>query len=324
MNIAEAVREGSSVHDSRVVHTGKGIATAVYFTPTPGVARTQRGPRRGSGMVAVLDLEKLKRAGKRLIDLTTEAGRRAAGITPGSKEAAAAAEASEVLIDEDEVDQTMLVGELLDLSELARTARGKMCDVLDTIEDSGDEGVKGKVWLADQLYKYHEQCDAMQLRASKLPARLSLVTDASVQHPQGGVMAGYVEKTASAEQGAALRGTALRWRWRGGGGGGGDGHGGGEWRGCRRPTLRAAGARRHWTARQCGRRMHRRSGGVVAGECGWDRAQPTAALTWRSPPRRPSPTERRGSYERRSSDDSSGCRCRRVRDSTPRHSSRHR
>ena len=88
-------------------------------------------------------------------------------------------EASEVLIDEDEVDQTMLVGELLDLSELARTARGKMCDVLDTIEDSGDEGVKGKVWLADQLYKYHEQCDAMQLRASKLPARLSLVTDAS-------------------------------------------------------------------------------------------------------------------------------------------------
>ena len=50
MSIAEAVREGSSVHDSRVVHTGKGIATAVYFTPTPAVARTQRGPRRGSGL----------------------------------------------------------------------------------------------------------------------------------------------------------------------------------------------------------------------------------------------------------------------------------
>ena len=46
MSMAEAVREGSIVHDSRVVHVGKSIATAVYFTPTPAEARAQRGPRR--------------------------------------------------------------------------------------------------------------------------------------------------------------------------------------------------------------------------------------------------------------------------------------
>ena len=122
----------------------------------------------------------------------------------------------------------MLVGELLDLSELARTARGRMRDVLGTIDESGDEGVKGKVWLAHRLYEYHERCDTMQLRTSRLPTSLCLVTDASVQHPQGGVMARYVEGAASAERGAALRDTALRWRWGGGGGGGGGGDG--EWR----------------------------------------------------------------------------------------------
>ena len=35
MSMADAVREGSTVHDSRVVHTGKSILTAVYFAPTP-------------------------------------------------------------------------------------------------------------------------------------------------------------------------------------------------------------------------------------------------------------------------------------------------
>ena len=68
--------------------------------------------------------------------------------------------------------------------------------MLGTIDDGMDNGggdgeVKGKEWLAGELYKYHDACETMQERAGRITKTLTMVTDASVQHPTVGPMAGY-------------------------------------------------------------------------------------------------------------------------------------
>ena len=87
----------------------------------------------------------------------------------------------------------------------------------DGLGDGGGDGdeAKGKQWLADRLYEYHDACETMQeSRAGRAPQTLTMVTDASVQHPSVGPMAGYEAATeAVTTQDGATSGSELRWRW---------------------------------------------------------------------------------------------------------------
>ena len=72
----------------------------------------------------------------------------------------------------------------------------------------------GKKWLADKLYEYHDACETMQDRAGQATQKLTMVTDASVQHPTRGSMAEYkAEAEATAMQDSATSESELRWRW---------------------------------------------------------------------------------------------------------------
>ena len=47
-------------------------------------------------------------------------------------------------------------------------------------------------WLAARLYEHHDKCDTMLAATMNRSSTLTLVTDASVQSPHGGVMAAYI------------------------------------------------------------------------------------------------------------------------------------
>mgnify|MGYP004361924931 CR=1 FL=1 len=165
-------------------------------------------------MIAVLDATRMKEAGTTLIDLNETATRRVYGIEPGSKEEGAAVAAAEVLIDADEVQDGLLIGGLLDVAWLRERQRPQ--GVAKTVEVLTDED---KGWLAQMLYRYHALSEAWR-RCGWKSRELTLVTDASVQTPDCGAMAGYVmaleaAKAAAAAEKAAAEPTeeGLRWAW---------------------------------------------------------------------------------------------------------------
>ena len=125
-----------------------------------------------------------------LIDLQKTDVRRGQHIVTGSLEDGAAIAAAEVLIDADDVPDTMLVGRLLDLRSNGNRRDGprptnmtKMLEVM-TAEKQR--------WLATRLYEYHDECDTMLAATMNRSSTLTLVTDASVQSPHSGVMAAYI------------------------------------------------------------------------------------------------------------------------------------
>ena len=90
--------------------------------------------------------------------------------------------AAEVLIDADAIPGNVLIGGLLDVARLdyVKAPQG-ITGVLDGLADDS------KVWLAAQLYAYHDASSACHAAGSGR-RELVLVTDASVQTPIGGVM----------------------------------------------------------------------------------------------------------------------------------------
>ena len=234
MGVAEAVAKGSTVHESPFIHWTTDITKAAFFALPK--AEGDGGTRTGSGFVAVLDRLKLEATGANLIDLTIEAERRSHGIEAGSEPERLAVAASEVLLRTDEFDANeALIGKLLDVRRLGVRTTGKMENMMSTIDD------KNKVWLAGELYKYHDESETIRRKAAAPSTRLTLVTDASVQQPRRGIMAAYMKEEEAAEEAvvemaAKLCGDELRWCWSGGGGGGGSGAAGStsalsrEWR----------------------------------------------------------------------------------------------
>ena len=83
----------------------------------------------------------------RMLDLSKEAVRHGGGVQPGSTAEAMAIAAAEWLIDEADVDEEMLVGELLDVGWLAE--RRQASGIASAIEVMEDED---KVWLAKEVY----------------------------------------------------------------------------------------------------------------------------------------------------------------------------
>ena len=148
-------------------------------------------------MIAVLDATRMKEAGTTLIDLNETATRRVYGIEPGSKEEGAAVAAAEVLINADEVQDGLLVGGLLDVAWLRERQRPQ--GVAKTVEVLTDED---KGWLAQTLYRYHALSEAWR-QCGRKSRELTLVTDASVQTPDCGAMAGYVMALEAAKAAAA-------------------------------------------------------------------------------------------------------------------------
>ena len=59
-SISEAVATGSTVHNSRYIHTTRDLVTAAFFSQEMEGTQ-QQGRRRGSGLVAVLDSRRLQR-----------------------------------------------------------------------------------------------------------------------------------------------------------------------------------------------------------------------------------------------------------------------
>ena len=183
MGVDRAVAEGSSVKESEFVHTTADVCVAAFFA-TADTADT-------SGWVAVLDQQRLPKAPQ--INLQEAKTRRANGIAEGSKADGAAIAAAEVLLDMDEVAEHMLVrgaGEtaatLMDLRWLRRAKSGGSIGGM--LSSMSAEQRRRLAW---QLYKQHDLCDMM--RGAPHRTELSLVTDASVQSPHGGIMAKYVE-----------------------------------------------------------------------------------------------------------------------------------
>ena len=198
MSMQRAVEEGSTVHASKYVHVTADVTAAVYFA------------RSGSGLVAVLDRKRLEDTGMRLLDLSKEAVRHGGGVQPGSTAEAMAIAAAEWLIDEAEVDEEMLVGELLDVRRLAERPRASsIASAIEVMED------KDKVWLAKEVYDRLDMVERTGSGASGQRRKLALVTDASVQLPLPGLTAACVRAVAGRAETAAgsrLMGDSLRWK----------------------------------------------------------------------------------------------------------------
>ena len=197
MTVERAVAAGSKVDNSRWVHTTSDPCAAAYFAKAHG---------RGAGIIAVLDAELLSRAGVPLIDLRQQQVRRAHGIMQDSLAERAAVAAAELLLDAETVKGTCVLalfnagGQL----QMRRKPRG-IWDMLDSLT------AEAQAWLWGEVRRYHNQCTWMQARAGR-PRELLLVTDASLQAPQAGVMETYLQATTTpVETGQPETAKGLTW-----------------------------------------------------------------------------------------------------------------
>ena len=97
--------------------------------------------------------------------------RHGGGVQPGSTAEAMAIAAAEWLIDEAEVDEAMLVGELLDVGWLAE--RPQASGIASEIEVMEDED---KVWLAKEVYDRLDMVERAGSGASGQRLKLALVS----------------------------------------------------------------------------------------------------------------------------------------------------